>query len=87
MGGLASGGGGGIVAFFDTSTAGNATIINNGGVVGGCVQWDTEFSDDSSGGTSRIELFGNGSLDISFHNAPGVTMGSIEGTGKRVLGR
>jgi len=27
--------------------------------------------------TSRIEVFGNGNLDISFHNASGVTIGSI----------
>jgi autotransporter-associated beta strand protein len=85
-GGLASGAAGGIVTFFDTSTAGNATIINNGGAVGGALGGITQFSDDSTGGTSRIELFGNGELDISSHNAPGVTMGSIEGTGNVFLG-
>ncbi len=84
-GGLASGAAGGIVAFFDTSAAGNATIINNGGV-GGAFGGITELFDDSNGGTSRIELFGNGSLDISGHNAPGVTIGSIEGTGNVSLG-
>jgi hypothetical protein len=25
------------------------------------------FSDDSTGGTARVEVFGNGNLDISFH--------------------
>src|SRR5439155_18802731 len=42
--------------------------------------------DDSTGGTSRIEVFGNGSLDVSVHNAPGVTIGSMEGDGKIFLG-
>jgi autotransporter-associated beta strand protein len=39
-----------------------------------------------SGGDSRIELFGNGSLDISAHQLPGVTIGSIEGDGNAFLG-
>ena len=41
---------------------------------------------NSTGGTSRIEVFGNGFLDISAHNAPGVTIGSIEGDGDAFLG-
>ena len=44
------------------------------------------FKDFSTGGTSRIEVFGNGRLDISPHNAPGVTIGSIEGSGNVFLG-
>ena len=39
------------------------------------------FDSNSTGGTSRVEVFGNGNLDISAHNAPGVTIGSIEGDG------
>jgi autotransporter-associated beta strand protein len=49
--------------------------------------------DDSLGGTSRVEVFGNGTadltdgnLDISVHYAPGVTIGSIEGSGTVFLG-
>jgi autotransporter-associated beta strand protein len=33
-----------------------------------------------------VEAFGNGNLDISAHNAPGVAIGSIEGTGIAFLG-
>jgi autotransporter-associated beta strand protein len=67
------------VEFHDTSTAGNATLI---GFYGDFIL----FSGDSTGGTSRVEVFGNGSLDISAHNAPGVTVGSIEGEGLISLG-
>src|SRR5439155_22680605 len=58
-----------------------------------CCGWGTIlFEDDSTGGTARVEVFaGNpdipkGNLDISAHNAPGVTVGSIEGTGTVFLG-
>ena len=64
--------------FQDTSTAGNATLIANPeGVI--------QFTGDSSGGTARVQLFG-GALDISAHNAPGVTLSSLEGTGTVNLG-
>jgi autotransporter-associated beta strand protein len=69
--------------FGDTSTAGSATIIANGGPFGG---GQILFGNNSTGGTSRIEVFGNGFLDISAHNAPGVTIGSIEGDGDAFLG-
>jgi autotransporter-associated beta strand protein len=41
---------------------------------------------DTTGGTSRIEVFGNGYLDVSFHSAPGMTVGSVEGSGNIFLG-
>ena len=45
------------------------------------------FSDSSQGGTAQIQLGGTGNyLDISFHNAPGVTIGTIEGDGDVFLG-
>jgi autotransporter-associated beta strand protein len=51
------------------------------------------FFDDSLGGAARVELFGNGTgdttngnLDITSHNAPGLTVGSIEGNGAVFLG-
>jgi autotransporter-associated beta strand protein len=68
--------------FHDTSTAGNATLIANSGAFGNFIL----FSGDSTGGTSRIEVFGNGNLDISAHSAPGVAVGSIEGDGLISLG-
>ncbi len=84
-GATVNGAGGGLTQFYDRSTAGSATLIANGGISGG--QGGTIlFGDKSSGGTSRIEVFGNGGLDISFHNAPGVTVGSIEGDGNVFLG-
>ena len=64
----------------DTSTAANATLIANagtGGGGGGIIL----FSLGSTGGTATVKVFGNGSLDISPHNAPGLTIGSLEGTG------
>jgi autotransporter-associated beta strand protein len=67
------------------SSAGNATLIADGGVGlsgGGRIS----FFYNSSGGAARIEVFGNGSLDISPHDAPGLTIGSIEGDGKVFLG-
>jgi outer membrane autotransporter protein len=70
--------GGGSTDFLFTSTAGNATLIANGGTI--------LFEQDSTGGTARVEVFGNGNLDISSHTAPGVTVGSIEGSGDVFLG-
>jgi autotransporter-associated beta strand protein len=80
----------------DIATLSNATLIANPGpgsatdLVGGIIR----FFDDSTGGTARVEVFGNGAagdttngnLDISFHNAPGVAIGSIEGSGAVFLG-
>ncbi len=75
------------VSFLETSTAGDCTIISNAGsgqfANGGFVR----FKDDSTGGTARVELFGNGSLDLSTHNPPGVTIDSIEGSGIAYVGR
>ena len=84
-GGAVSGAFGGQMVFFDTSTAGSATLIANGGLGGGGGGL-IQFQIDSTGGTARVEVFGNGNLDISGHNAPGVTIGSIEGSGLVFLG-
>jgi len=65
----------GVVEFIGSSTAGNATI-NNIGLLA--------FHGNSRGGTAQIDLasdsvllFVFGILDISAHNAPGVTIGSL----------
>jgi fibronectin-binding autotransporter adhesin len=86
---------GGTIEFASTTaanTAGNATLIANGGSAGGeggviC------FNGESTGGTARVEVFGNGRLELVnptnsnlFHNAPGLTIGSLEGTGNVFLG-
>jgi autotransporter-associated beta strand protein len=81
-----AGGGGGTTEFFSSSTAGSATLIANGGTGGG-EGGQIIFGGNSTGGTARIELFGNGTLDIQFSQAPGgVTVGSIEGDGIVLLG-
>ena len=84
-GGTVVGGGGGVILFLDSSTAASATLTSNGGpgsIGGGSIQ----FLQDTSGGTARIKVFANGELEISQHNAPGLTTGSIEGSGDVFLG-
>ncbi len=76
---------GGSTTFQDTSQASNATLIANGGSGGG-FGGTISFEGDSTGDTARVEVFGNGNLDISGHNAPGLTLGSIEGDGNVFLG-
>ncbi len=90
-GGAVSGAFGGETIFEQTSTADSATLIANGGTGGG-QGGAIFFKDQSSGGTSRVEVFGNGKLDISFHTSLphhpplAVTIGSIEGDGDVFLG-
>jgi autotransporter-associated beta strand protein len=84
-GGTVRGAVGGQTYFDTTSTAGSATLIANGGTGGGG-GGRILFSLDSTGGSARVEVFGNGSLDISDNFAPAVTIGSIEGTGNIFLG-
>jgi len=84
-GATARGGIAGETVFQDTGDADNATLIANGGVGGGD-GGSIQFPTASTGGTARVEVFGNGNLDISGHNAPGVTTGSIQGTGAVFLG-
>ena len=77
--------GGGTVGFFQSSGAGAATLIANGGSFGGPGGL-IEFADHSHGGSARIKIFGNGSLDISGHKDLKVTVGSLEGSGLVLLG-
>ncbi|OLA97306.1 MAG: hypothetical protein AUH19_04625 [Verrucomicrobia bacterium 13_2_20CM_55_10] len=71
--------------FNDIGDAGNATLIANGGLDGG-EGGSIQFATASTGGTARVEVFGNGNLDISVHDAPGLTTGSIKGDGAVFLG-
>src|SRR6266487_3772220 len=84
-GAMTSGAVGGKTIFYETSTADSATLIANSGTGGG-EGGQIFFNEESTGGTSRVELFGNGSLEISAHAASGVTIGSIEGDGDAFLG-
>jgi autotransporter-associated beta strand protein len=84
-GATARGGFAGETLFQDTGDAGNAMLIANGGVGGGD-GGSIQFATASTGGTAQVQVFGNGNLDISGHNAPGVTTGSIKGNGAVLLG-
>jgi len=84
--GTVSGAFGGFMDFLGNATAASGTLIANGATISGAGGGQIYFSQDSTGGTSRIEVFGNGSLDISDRNAPGLTVGSIEGDGEIFLG-
>jgi len=84
-GSTVSGALGGLIEFAGSSTAANATLTATGGSNGG-LGGAIEFFEDASGGTSRIQLLGNGSLDVSVHNPPVITVGSIEGSGHVFLG-
>jgi hypothetical protein len=84
-GGAVGGAFGGFTTFRSISTAGNGTLIANGGSGGG-QGGGIFFTQKSKGGTARVEVFGNGNLDISRHINTGVTTGSIEGNGAVFLG-
>jgi len=68
--------------FKGSSTADSATLIANEGNYGACA---IIFDDASTGGTARVKVFGNGYLDITGRQ-PGVSIGSIEGSGNVYLG-
>jgi autotransporter-associated beta strand protein len=76
---------GGFTGFnYESPTAGNATLIAYGGIDGGSGGKISFQVGD--GGTARIEVFGDGNLDISEHPLPGLTIGSLEGDGLVFLG-
>ena len=78
--------GGGSTTFIGASTAANATLIANGGAVFGANGGTILFLGASSGGTARVEIFGNGRLEMFYHDLPGIAIGSIEGDGVLSLG-
>ena len=72
---------GSATVFRGSSTADSAILVANGAGGGGGIV----FNDTSTGGTARVEVFDAGYLDIS-HRQPGVSIGSIEGSGNVLLG-
>jgi len=87
-GGAVSGAGGGRTVFDERSAnAANSTLIANGGMNGGA-GGSIVMRPDTQGGNARVEIFGNGNLDISdrFNRFPEVGFGSIEGSGMVFLG-
>ena len=77
--------GGGFIVFLRSSTAGQATFIINGATNGGRGGF-VAFDETSTGGTAEFTLSGNGTLSITAHDAPGLSVGSIEGDGTILLG-
>lgn len=82
-GGMAAQTAGGRLTFSINSTAANSTITVGAGSNEGLDAY-LYFLQDSLGGQARIVL--SGTLDMSGHNSPGVTTGSIEGSGTIILG-
>jgi autotransporter-associated beta strand protein len=60
--------------------AGQATLIANGGTNGGLGAF-ISFVFSSDGGEAQVEVYDNGYLDLSAHDSPGVTIGSLTGSG------
>jgi autotransporter-associated beta strand protein len=83
-GGSATNTSGGYTAFSNTFDTGDSVLIANGGTNGG--NGGLLVLLDSSVVRGRVELFGNGMLDISSHDAPGVSVGSLEGDGIVTMG-
>jgi autotransporter-associated beta strand protein len=80
----------GASAFTITANPGRLDILgagirNNSGITQNFVAGLIRLIGSSVADMARVELF-DGRLDISFHHAPGVTIGSLEGTGDVFLG-
>ena len=75
----------GVTGFQSSSSAGNSTLVANGGLRGG-QGGEILFTQTSQGGTARVQVFGNGLLDISAHTGLPLRIGSLEGTGIVFLG-
>jgi autotransporter-associated beta strand protein len=85
-GGEVAGANGGLVQFNPQTEASDATLIANGGV-GGASGGSIRFNGRARGGKARVEVFGNGNLDISRSSVfAGLKVGSIEGDGSVLLG-
>ncbi len=65
-------------------SAANATLIANGGSNGGGGGMITFV--DGLGETCRVEVFGNGYMNMAAHSGPKLSVGSIEGDGQIYLG-
>jgi autotransporter-associated beta strand protein len=74
------------LSFWNQATAGHATIVANGSVASGATGGRIEFFNNSKGGTARMAVFGNASIEMNAHRTPGLTIGSIEGSGIVSLG-
>jgi autotransporter-associated beta strand protein len=84
-GGAVFGGKGARLLFRRYASADSATLIANGGAGPGSGA-TILFISNSSGDSARVEVFGNGNLDVSRPNPIDDTVGSIEGNGLVFIG-
>lgn len=82
-GGTLSKAAGGYTVFSGVSKAENATLIAYGGTHGG-YGGRIIFYDKASGGAAKIQLYGNGELDLS-HSSNDITIGELELTGGSIV--
>jgi autotransporter-associated beta strand protein len=73
------------IAFGGNTSADDALLVAMGGEAGRS-GGEIYLGHNSDGWTARVAVFGNGSLDISAHQEPGVAIGSLEGSGIVYLG-
>jgi autotransporter-associated beta strand protein len=73
------------ITFTNSATAGELTVFTVADNPSG-PPVSLKFNDDSTADGARVEVIGNGNLDISGHNTPSVTIGSVEGSGLVFLG-
>lgn len=83
-GGVVSGAEGALFQYFGRD-GGTATLIANGGADGGA-GGSIIFFEEADARGARIQVFGNGSFDISPSNGASVRVGSLEGSGLVFLG-
>ncbi|MBD79750.1 MAG: hypothetical protein CL840_12610 [Crocinitomicaceae bacterium] len=83
LGGKVSGAVGGYTTFSGSSDAANSTLVSFGGTNGGA-GGRIVFSDSSLGGEATVFLYGNGELDISYHENE-LTIGSLEMSGGTIV--
>ncbi len=76
---------GGVTGFYNDASAGEARLVAHGGSGGGSGGM-IAFVDASDGGTSQVELDGNGQLTIATHSGGHVQIGSLSGNGRVTLG-
>lgn len=84
-GGPAGGNSGGFGEFLSSATAGNATIVLESGEDDGAGGY-LYFFDTTSGGQAGFTVNGTAVLDLSFHSAPGLAVGSLAGDGTVSIG-
>lgn len=84
--GAVSGAPGGLLQIFNFASTYSDTLIANGGPGGAAQILFVAATGTPSGGTSRVEVFGNARLDISNGNPAGTTIGSLEGDGSAFAG-